>query len=131
MKNIYTILFFMLLSNRFVAQAVVSDNNNNAGVTGNAATLTITSFTVPANSNRLLVACTVNISNQNPPTLTFNSTASKVVSVSNKGTKGSLKVYPTLVKDILTVATEEVGNYQVINLLGQQLFKHPPIYFTC
>jgi hypothetical protein len=48
-------------------------------------------------------------------------TFSKVVTVSNKGTKGTLKAYPTLVKDILNVETEVVGTYQVVNLLGQQV----------
>lgn len=47
-------------------------------------------------------------------------TLSKVVTVSSKGTKGSLKVYPTVVKDILNVVTEDKAAYQVFNLLGQQ-----------
>jgi hypothetical protein len=46
---------------------------------------------------------------------------SKVVTVSYKSTKSRLKVYPTLVNNILNVVTEDVGTYQVINLLGQQV----------
>jgi hypothetical protein len=48
-------------------------------------------------------------------------TLSKVVTVSNKGTKGHLKVFPTLVNNILNVVTEDVETYQVFNLLGQQV----------
>jgi hypothetical protein len=48
-------------------------------------------------------------------------TLSKVVTVSNKGTKGRLKVYPTFVNNILNVVTEDVETYQVFNLLGQQV----------
>jgi Secretion system C-terminal sorting domain len=53
----------------------------------------------------------------NDGTVTF----SKIVTVSNKGTKGSLKAYPTLVKDILNIETEVVVMYQVVNLFGQQV----------
>jgi hypothetical protein len=49
-------------------------------------------------------------------------TFSKIVTVSNKGTKKSLKAFPTLVKDIINVEIEEdVWTYQVFNLLGQQV----------
>jgi hypothetical protein len=46
---------------------------------------------------------------------------SKVVSVANKNTKAVLSVYPTLVADVLNISTEDVSNYQVFNLLGQQV----------
>jgi hypothetical protein len=45
---------------------------------------------------------------------------SKVVSVSTKGNT-KLKVYPSVTTDILTIETAEIGNFQIINVLGQQL----------
>ena len=53
-----------------VAAQPVSDGNGST-VTGNAASLTLSGFSVPANNDRLLVACTENYVNQPAPTLTF------------------------------------------------------------
>jgi hypothetical protein len=47
-------------------------------------------------------------------------TFSKIVSVSNKDNH-SLKVYPNPVSNILTIETDNVGDFQIINLLGQKI----------
>jgi hypothetical protein len=48
-------------------------------------------------------------------------TLSKVVSVALKGKGKGLKVYPTLVSNVLTADYTEGSFFQVINLLGQQV----------
>lgn len=45
---------------------------------------------------------------------------SKVIVVANTGTS-RLKVYPSLVKDILMIETEVRGDFHIVNLLGQQV----------
>ena len=47
-------------------------------------------------------------------------TYSKVISVSSKGSD-KLKVYPNPVSDLLIVETEMKDDYQILNLLGQQV----------
>ena len=47
-------------------------------------------------------------------------TLSKVISVSQKG-NSKLITYPNPVSHILTVETENMGDYQILNLLGQQV----------
>jgi hypothetical protein len=47
-------------------------------------------------------------------------TVSKVISISTKG-KTTLKVYPSVTIHILTIETSETGDYNVFNLLGQQV----------
>jgi hypothetical protein len=47
-------------------------------------------------------------------------TLSKVISVSTKG-KTTLKVYPSVTTGILTLETDLTSDYQVINLLGQEV----------
>jgi hypothetical protein len=55
-------------------------------------------------------------------------TYSKVISVSSKGSD-KLKVYPNPVSNVLTVETTEQGDFQILNLLGQQVLtgKTPPL----
>jgi hypothetical protein len=55
-------------------------------------------------------------------------TVSKVIAINRKAANG-LKVYPNPVSNILTMETNSVGDYQVINLLGQQVLtgKTPPL----
>jgi hypothetical protein len=48
-------------------------------------------------------------------------TLSKVVSVEQKGNGKSLKIYPTLVSNVLTVDYIDGSLFQVLNLLGQQV----------
>jgi hypothetical protein len=49
-------------------------------------------------------------------------TFSKVISIQNSPSGGrGLKVYPSVSTGILTVETSEMGDYQVFNLLGQQM----------
>ncbi len=47
-------------------------------------------------------------------------TLSKVISVSNKG-NNKLKVYPNPVSSVLTIENTEEDNFQILNLLGQQV----------
>ncbi len=49
-------------------------------------------------------------------------TRSKVVSVTRK-VEHTLKVYPNPVTNTLTVETDNVGDYQVFNVLGQQILE--------
>lgn len=74
MKNIYLALLTMMMNYAVIAQAVVYDNNGMGIDTSATApkTLDIANFKVPANNNRLLVACAVNISNTPAPIVTFN-----------------------------------------------------------
>lgn len=56
-------------------------------------------------------------------------TLSKVVSVENPPFGGrGLKAYPNPVSNILTIETDNVGNFQIFNLLGQEVMtgKTPP-----
>ena len=46
---------------------------------------------------------------------------SKVISLENPKLLRGLKIYPSPVKDVLTVETDAKGDYQVINLLGEQV----------
>jgi hypothetical protein len=48
-------------------------------------------------------------------------TLSKVISIATKSNGKGLKIYPTLVSNVLTVDYTEGGLFQVINLLGQQV----------
>ena len=48
-------------------------------------------------------------------------TLSKVISIAATG-KGKLKAYPNPVSDVLTIETTEISDYQIFNLLGQQVF---------
>ena len=47
-------------------------------------------------------------------------TFSKVISISSKGSD-KLKVYPNPVSNVLTVETTETSDFQILNLLGQQV----------
>ena len=47
-------------------------------------------------------------------------TLSKVISIASKD-KGKLAVYPNPVTSVLTIETELIGSFQIINLLGQQV----------
>lgn len=47
-------------------------------------------------------------------------TLSKVISIAATG-KGKLKAYPNPVSDVLTIETTEISDYQIYNLLGQQV----------
>jgi hypothetical protein len=77
------------------------------------------------------MASTYNYTDKNPLSTSYyrlrqidndgKETLSNVVSVSSDKTKGKLKVYPNPVSNILIFETDNVGNYQVINLLGQQV----------
>lgn len=48
-------------------------------------------------------------------------TLSKVISIQTKDTKGKLAIYPNPVSNLLTVENTEGGNFQILNLLGQQV----------
>ena len=54
-------------------------------------------------------------------------TLSKIITIQNKGTKGKLAVYPNPVANVLTVELDSplwglgAGNFQILNLLGQQV----------
>ena len=48
---------------------------------------------------------------------------SNIISVERKGLTQSLKVYPNPVSDVLIIVTEATGNYQIFNLLGQQILR--------
>jgi hypothetical protein len=50
-------------------------------------------------------------------------TLSKVVSVNKDKGKEKLKIYPNPVSNVLIVETDNVSDYQVINLLGQQVMR--------
>jgi Secretion system C-terminal sorting domain len=50
-------------------------------------------------------------------------TISNVVSVNRDKAKEKLKVYPNPVSNVLIVETDNVSDYQVINLLGQQVMR--------
>ncbi len=65
----------------------VSDGNGLATETGISTTITLSNFTVPANDDRLLVACTVNASNAAAPSLTFGNTA-MTLAVTKNNTNG-------------------------------------------
>jgi Secretion system C-terminal sorting domain/Protein of unknown function (DUF1573) len=77
------------------------------------------------------VASTYNFTDKTPYNVSYyrlkqmdndsKETISKVVSVNKDKTKEKLKVYPNPVSNILIVETNQVGDYQVINLLGQQV----------
>lgn len=47
-------------------------------------------------------------------------TLSKVISIAATG-KGKLKAYPNPVSNVLTIETTEISDYQIFNLLGQQV----------
>jgi hypothetical protein len=47
-------------------------------------------------------------------------TLSKVISIATKG-NGKLKAYPNPVSNTLTIETDLSGNFQILNLLGQQV----------
>ncbi|MBL7814131.1 MAG: T9SS type A sorting domain-containing protein [Saprospiraceae bacterium] len=55
-------------------------------------------------------------------------TLSKVITIEDKGAKGKLAVFPNPVSNLLTVENTEGGNFQIFNLLGQQVLtgKTPP-----
>jgi hypothetical protein len=68
------ILFYTLwlLSSQLFAQAVTSDNDG-SGTTGiNTVSSLSISLTVPANNNRLLVACVANSLGGGVPAVTYN-----------------------------------------------------------
>ena len=46
---------------------------------------------------------------------------SKVISLEKPKLLRGVKIYPSPVKDVLTVETDAKGDYQVINLLGEQV----------
>ncbi len=74
MKKSTTILMLLMMSSHLVAQAVVINNRAGVGTTTSVSVMTISSFQVPANNNRLLVACAVNTVNQNAPSVTYDGT---------------------------------------------------------
>ena len=47
-------------------------------------------------------------------------TLSKVISINTKGSS-KLKAYPSVTTGILTIETTEIAEYQIFNLLGQQV----------
>jgi hypothetical protein len=49
-------------------------------------------------------------------------TVSKVISIATKGNT-KLNIYPNPVSNVLTIETDLIGDYQVINLLGQQVLR--------
>lgn len=55
-------------------------------------------------------------------------TFSKTISIQTNGAKGKLAVYPNPVSNLLTVENTEGSNFQILNLLGQQVLtgKTPP-----
>ena len=56
-------------------------------------------------------------------------TLSKTITIQSKETKGKLVLYPNPVSHLLNIETTETGNYQILNLLGQQVLtgKTPPL----
>lgn len=86
MKNFYIPLILLILGGRLTAQPV--SDNNGLTITGNIVpSLTISSYSVPAHNNRLLVACTLNASNAAAPTLTFGGDA-MALAISRTNTSG-------------------------------------------
>ncbi|MBL7813359.1 MAG: T9SS type A sorting domain-containing protein [Saprospiraceae bacterium] len=78
MKNLIILVLFIFVSNLILAQAVVYDNNGTGiGVSPvfPSTTITLPNFSVPANNDRLLVVCTINVANDQPPAVTFNGTS--------------------------------------------------------
>ena len=49
--------------------------------------------------------------------------SSNVISVESKDEVKGIKVYPNPVSNVLTIETEATGNYQIFNLLGQQILR--------
>lgn len=96
MKNIYLTLITMLMSYAVTAQSVVYDNNG-TGVAMSAhtpVTLDIPNFSVPANNNRLLVVCSVNIANSQPPVVTYNGlTMTKAATRTTLGSGSRMTLY--------------------------------------
>ncbi len=81
------------MGSHLIAQPI--SDNNGLTTTGNiVTTLTISNFSVPANNNRLLVACTLNASNAAAPTLTFggNAMASAISRTNTSGLRASMFV---------------------------------------
>lgn len=91
MKFFYIVFGFLIMSSRLVAQPM-SDNNTQNVVANIVPSITISSFMVPANNNRLLVVCTVNASNAAAPTVTFNGTTmtSAVTRSSTSGLRSAM-----------------------------------------
>ena len=48
---------------------------------------------------------------------------SKVISIQTNGSKGKLAVYPNPVSNTLSIETEATGDFQIINLLGQEILR--------
>jgi hypothetical protein len=46
---------------------------------------------------------------------------SKIISIQNKSAKGKLSVYPNPVSKLLTLENTEGSDFQILNLLGQQV----------
>jgi hypothetical protein len=86
MKNFYIPLILMIMGSHLIAQPI-SDNNGLTTTANIVTTLTISNFSVPANNNRLLVACTLNASNAAAPSLTFDGNA-MVSAISRTNTSG-------------------------------------------
>ena len=86
----------MMMNYAVIAQVVVYDSNG-AGVATSAtapATLDIANFMVPANNNRLLVVCAVNVSNTPAPTVTYNGlTMTKAISRFTMGSGSRMTLY--------------------------------------
>lgn len=74
MKIFSTFFICLMMCSHLVAQAVAINNRAGVGTGTSVSTMTISSFQVPANNNRLLVTCAVNTVNQNAPAVTFNGT---------------------------------------------------------
>ena len=84
MKNLLTILILMMMSGSLAAQAVAVSNTGSIGSTS-ITSLTLPSFTVSANNNRLLIVCVTTISGALVTGVTFGGTAMTNIGTEERG----------------------------------------------
>lgn len=118
MKFLSTSLIFLMMCSHLLAQAVVINNRGGVGTVTSVSTMTIPSFQVAANNNRLLVACAVNTVNQNAPGVTFNGMTMNPIVTDVQGGLRTTMYYLTLGSDASATTANIVASGANITNLG-------------